>query len=80
LQGWYLIIFSFFKDEMGKACSMHGENRNAYRVLVGTPEGNRPLEYLNVGGKISMDLRETGWGCMDRDRDLLNMVTNLWVP
>jgi hypothetical protein len=28
---------------MGRACSMHGEKRNAYRVLVGKTEGNRPL-------------------------------------
>jgi hypothetical protein len=29
-----------------------GEKRNAYRILVGTPEGKRPRE---------MDLREIGW-------------------
>jgi hypothetical protein len=29
--------------EIGWACSMHGDKRNAYRVLVGRPEGNRPL-------------------------------------
>jgi hypothetical protein len=29
--------------EMGEACSTHGEKRNAYRILVGKPEGNRPL-------------------------------------
>jgi hypothetical protein len=26
------------KDEMARACGMHGENRNAYRVLVGNLE------------------------------------------
>jgi hypothetical protein len=30
-------------DEMGKACSWNGENRNAYRILAGKPEGKRPL-------------------------------------
>jgi hypothetical protein len=30
-------------DEMGKACSMNGEKRYAYRILVGKPEGKRPL-------------------------------------
>jgi len=28
---------------MGGACSMYGGKRNAYRVLVGKPEGKRPL-------------------------------------
>jgi hypothetical protein len=28
---------------MSKACSRHGEKRNAYRVLVGEPEGKRPV-------------------------------------
>jgi hypothetical protein len=34
------------EDEMGRACRAHGEKRNAYRVLVGKPEGNRPLGKL----------------------------------
>jgi hypothetical protein len=28
---------------MGRACSMNGEKRNAYRILVGKPEEKRPL-------------------------------------
>jgi hypothetical protein len=31
------------EDEMGIACGMHGEKKTAYRVLVGKPEGKRPL-------------------------------------
>jgi hypothetical protein len=31
---------------------MNGEKRNIYRILVGKPEGKRPLEYLNVDGWI----------------------------
>jgi hypothetical protein len=31
---------------MGGACRMHGEKRNAYRILVGKPEGKRPLGRL----------------------------------
>jgi hypothetical protein len=27
-----------------------GEKRNAYRILVGKPAGNRPLEEQDVGG------------------------------
>jgi hypothetical protein len=28
---------------MGRACSTNGETRNAYRNLLGKPEGQRPL-------------------------------------
>jgi hypothetical protein len=28
---------------VGRACSTNWEKRNAYRILVGTPEGKRPL-------------------------------------
>jgi hypothetical protein len=28
---------------MGRACSKHEEIRNAYRILVGKPEGKKPL-------------------------------------
>jgi hypothetical protein len=28
---------------MGRACSMHGETTNVYRIFVGNPEGRRPL-------------------------------------
>jgi hypothetical protein len=27
---------------MDRACSTNGKNRNAYRILVGKPEGKRP--------------------------------------
>jgi hypothetical protein len=30
-------------DELRRACSRHGEKGNTYRILVGKPEGNRPL-------------------------------------
>jgi hypothetical protein len=30
-------------EGMGRVWSMHGEKRNAYRVLIGTLEGKRPL-------------------------------------
>jgi hypothetical protein len=67
------------------------EERNAYRILVGKPDGMRPLErprhrWVN---NIKMDLREIGWDGMDwivlaQDRDqcraLVNTVMNLRVP
>jgi hypothetical protein len=68
-----------------------GENRNAYRLLVGTPEGRRPLgrprrRRLN---NIRMNLVEVGWGDVDwiglaqdrnRWRALTNSVLKLHVP
>jgi hypothetical protein len=40
-----------------------GENRNAYRILVGRPEGKRPLgrPIRRWVDNIKMDLREIGW-------------------
>jgi hypothetical protein len=31
------------KSEIGRTCSTYGERRNAYKALVGKPEGRRPL-------------------------------------
>jgi hypothetical protein len=41
-----------------------GEGRNVCRVLVGKPEGKRPLERARRRWEdgIRMDLREIGWG------------------
>jgi hypothetical protein len=41
-----------------------GERRNAYRVLVGKPEGRRPRARTRRRREdnIKMDLREVGWG------------------
>jgi hypothetical protein len=36
---------------MGHLARM-GEKRNAYRILVGKPEGKRPLGRLDVGDRI----------------------------
>jgi hypothetical protein len=34
------------EDEMGRECSTNGEKSNACRILVGKPEGKRPLGRL----------------------------------
>jgi hypothetical protein len=41
-----------------------GEKRGAYRILVGRPEGRRPLGRPRHRWKdnIKMDLQEVGWG------------------
>jgi hypothetical protein len=40
-----------------------GEKRNAYRILVGKPEGKKPLKYLDVGGGIILKLILDRMGC-----------------
>ena len=68
-----------------------GEERVVYRVLVGKPEGRRPLgrPRRRWADNIRMDLQEVGCGYMDwiglaRDRDrwrtLVSAVVNLQVP
>jgi hypothetical protein len=68
-----------------------GEKRNAFRLLVGKPEGKRPLGRPRPRrvNNISMDLGEVGWGDVDwidlakdrnRWRALVNSVLNLRVP
>jgi hypothetical protein len=44
-----------------------GIRRNVYRILVGRPEGKRPLGRPRRRrlDNIKMDFRETGWGGMD---------------
>jgi hypothetical protein len=44
-----------------------GEKRNACRILMGKPEGNKPLGRLRPRWEhnIKRDLREVGWGDID---------------
>jgi hypothetical protein len=77
---------------MGGAYSPKGgKKRSVYRLLVGKPEGRRPLGRPRPRwvDNIRMDLVEVGWGDVDwiglaQDRDrwraLVNSVVNLRVP
>jgi len=67
-----------------------GEKRGVYRVLVGKPEGKRPLgrPRLRWEDNIKMDLQEVGWEGMERIelaqdgnrwRALVSAVMNLRV-
>jgi hypothetical protein len=68
-----------------------GEKRNAYGILVGMPEGKRPLgrPRRRWVDSIKIDLRERGWDGMnwidltqnrDQWRALVNTVMNRRVP
>jgi len=68
-----------------------GKKRGVYRVLVGKPEGKRPLgrPKLRWEDNIKMDIQEVGCGDMDwielaQDRDrwraLVTAVMNLRFP
>jgi hypothetical protein len=70
---------------------MHGEGIDVYRVLVGRPEGKRPLGRpgRRWEDNIKTDLREIGidganWIRLAQDRvqwrAFANMVMNLRVP
>jgi hypothetical protein len=52
---------------MGGVCSTDGEGKGVYRVLVGKPEGKRPLERPRRiwEDNIRIDLQEMGFGFMD---------------
>jgi hypothetical protein len=67
-----------------------GEERNAYNVLMGKPEGRTPFgrPRRRWEDRIRMDLRKIDWGSVDwiqvaQDRDrwrvLVNTVMNLRV-
>ena len=68
-----------------------GDRRGVYRVLMGKPEGKRPLmrPRHKWDNNIKMDPQEMGCGGMDwielargrdRWRTLVNVVMNLRVP
>jgi hypothetical protein len=68
-----------------------GEKKIAYRILMGKPEGKRPLRRsrLTWMDNIKMNLKDIGWGSTDwidlaQDRDqwrtFVNTVMNLRIP
>ena len=72
-------------------CTSMGEERGVYRVLVGKPEGKRPLgrPRRRWVDNIRMDFQEVGCGHVDwiglaQDRDwwrtLVSAVMNLRAP
>jgi hypothetical protein len=76
---------------VGGTCGTNGEKRNVYRLMVGKPEGKRPLgrprrRWID---NIKIDLLEiefsvVDWIGLDQDmyrwRALANSVMNLRVP
>jgi hypothetical protein len=84
---WLLFGITWNKNHVARM----GEGRGAYRVLVGRPEGRRPVgrPRRRWENNIKMDLQEVGWGGIDwidmaQDRDrwlaLVSAVMNLRVP
>ena len=77
-------------SETIKGRNILGEGRGVYRVLVGKPDGKRPLGRPRRRWEdIRMDLQEVGLGYVDwiglaQDRDswraLVSAVRNLRVP
>ena len=76
---------------MGWACGTYGAGERVYRVLVGKPEGRRPLgrPKRRWVDNIRTDLQEVEcrymdwiWLAQDRDRwrTLVSAVMNLRVP
>jgi hypothetical protein len=76
---------------MGRAYGKYGGREGVRRVLLGKPEGKRPLvrPRHRWDDNIKMDLQEVGGGCGDwmelaQDRDrwraLVSTVKNLRVP
>ena len=67
-----MIIIQYFsgdkiENEMGGACSAYGERKGIDRVLVGKPEGKKPLgrPRRKWEDNIEMDLQKVGCEGMD---------------
>ena len=88
MQKWGETIFS--NRQLGIRVARMGEERGVYRILLGKPEGRRPLGRTRRRWvDIRTDLQEVGCGYMnwiglardtDRWRRLVSAVMNLRVP
>jgi hypothetical protein len=72
---------------MGWPCITNGEKRDAYKLLVGKPEGKRPLgrprrRWVDNLGEVGQG--DVDWIGLAKDRNrlraLVNSVLNLRVP
>jgi hypothetical protein len=91
---YHIWIFGPKRYEVTGECRKRGANgkkRNAYRLLVGKPEGKRPLGRPRCRwvDNIRIDLGEVRWSDVDwigvaqdrnRWRSLVNSILNLRVP
>jgi hypothetical protein len=87
----YFPTYAYLPMKLVDHVARIGEVRNAYKILVGKPEGKRSLGRRRCRWKdnIRTDLRETEWDIVnwihvvqDRDqwRALVNTVKNLVFP
>jgi hypothetical protein len=87
----YYVSDNIKEEEPRGACGMSGGRVNGCRVLVGKPEGKRPLGVPRCRweNNIKMDLKEIEWEHVDwlylaEDRDkwqpVVNMVMNYQIP
>lgn len=78
-------------EEMGGACNMHGEIRNAYKIPVIKPEGTRPptKPRCKWEDNIKMNVTKTEWEGVDWTDlaqesnwwwDPVYTEMNLWAP
>jgi len=90
LQTFNVYVYVIYIYRAGHVARM-GVGRGVHRVLVGKPEGKRPMgrPRNRWGFNIKMDIQDVGGGCGDwmelaQDRDrwraLVSTVMNLRVP
>jgi hypothetical protein len=58
---------SIQENEVGGICNTQGRGEKLYKILVGNPEGKRPLGRPRCRWEdgIRIDLREIGWGSVE---------------
>jgi hypothetical protein len=71
------------EDDIGGACNTHGKNEKYINILVGKPDGKRPLgrPKRRWEDNIWVDLGEMSWEGMEwihmaQDRDQLRAIVN----